>query len=32
MILGNGAKWNLRKDYEYNIFKKLIHKNKAIKI
>jgi len=19
MILGNGAKWNLRKDYEYNI-------------
>jgi len=32
MILGNGAKWNLRKDYEYikiikNILKKLIHKN-----
>jgi len=23
----NGAKWNLRKDYEYNIIKKLIHKN-----
>jgi len=22
MILENGAKWNLRKDYEYNIFKK----------
>jgi len=22
MILGNGAKWNLRKDYEYNIIKK----------
>jgi len=21
-ILGNGAKWNLRKDYEYNIIKK----------
>jgi len=27
MILGNGAKWNLRMDYEYNILKKLIHKN-----
>jgi len=27
MILGNGAKWNLRKDYEYNILKKQIHKN-----
>jgi len=27
MILGNDAKWNLRKDYEYNILKKLIHKN-----
>jgi len=22
MILGNGAKWNLKKDYEYNIIKK----------
>jgi len=22
MILGNGAKWNLRKDYKYNILKK----------
>jgi len=22
MILGNGAKWNLRKNYEYNILKK----------
>jgi len=21
-ILGNGAKWNLRKDYKYNILKK----------
>jgi len=27
MILGNGVKWNLKKDYEYNILKKLIHKN-----
>jgi len=27
MILGNGAKWNLRKNYEYNIIKKLIHQN-----
>jgi len=26
MILGNGAKWNLRKDYEYNIFFKKLHK------
>jgi len=25
MILRNGVKWNLRKDY--NIFKKLIHNN-----
>jgi len=30
MILGNGAKWNLRKDYEYN--KMNIIKNKYIKI
>jgi len=27
MILGNGAKWNLRKDYKYNILKKLMHKS-----
>jgi len=27
MILGNGAKWNLRKDYKNTILKKLIHKN-----
>jgi len=27
IILRIGAKWNLRKDYKYNILKKLIHKN-----
>jgi len=27
MILGNDAKWNLKKNYEYNILKKLMHKN-----
>jgi len=26
-ILENGAKWNLRKDYKYNILKKEIHEN-----
>jgi len=26
MILRNSSKWNLRKDYKYNIIKKLIHK------
>jgi len=27
MILRNGVKWNLKKDYKCNILKKLIHKS-----